>query len=277
MNQKKKIGLCVGIPVGVIALALAAYFLFYPLIMIGQGNYAVYVNMYGVSEYEYEGDWFSPMESYAFSGCESLEHVTINGYVTDSNKTYRQFFCCSNLKTVTFGDGVWMQHVSNGMFTGCYNLESIVLPDMVSEIRWGAFDGCSKLTEMKLPEDLNRIEDYAFHNCIGIKEIDVPDKTVSIGSDAFSGCTSLEKVTIPKSVTLIDFNAFANCPNLETIRYEGTMAQWSMIGDNDLSGKRNLLGGELNGETSTTGAVLIVCTDGLLAIEPGMKRAVRIN
>lgn len=163
MNQKKKIGLCVGIPVGVIALALAAYFLFYPLIMIGQGNYAVYVNMYGITEYEIDGTETLPPR--AFYGCESLERVTLNGYINGDNFEGMEFYACTNLSSVTFGEDAHMDVVSQRMFTGCRWLQSVELPNTVRQIRIGAFDGCERLLRLRIPKTVKQIDTDAFNDC----------------------------------------------------------------------------------------------------------------
>ena len=74
------------------------------------------------------------------------------------------------------------------MFHGCHSLESIVIPDSVTEIRYGAF-----------------------FNCKSLKNIVIPNSVTDIGSSAFWGCASLRSITLPDSITYIGDRAFSNC------------------------------------------------------------------
>ena len=44
------------------------------------------------------------------------------------------------------------------MFSGCGRLNSIVIPDGVTEIGEAAFSGCGRLTEINLPAGMTTIE-----------------------------------------------------------------------------------------------------------------------
>lgn len=60
----------------------------------------------------------------------------------------------------------------------------------------------------------------------------IPDGVTEIAANVFDGCKNLESVTIPASVKTIKNLTFINCENIKTLRYKGTLAQWTEM-DND--------------------------------------------
>ena len=78
---------------------------------------------------------------FAFSGCKSLESVTVPRYVTYIS--YAAFRGCTSLTDVTIANGVRI--IGEGAFKGCKSLENVVVPRTVTEIGNGAFAGCKNL------------------------------------------------------------------------------------------------------------------------------------
>ena len=70
--------------------------------------------------------------------------------------------------------------MSEGIFSGCTNLSSILLPNKCYYIPQNAFWGCSSLSSFTISSNVT-----------------------AIGSSAFSGCSSLTTITIPASVTTL--------------------------------------------------------------------------
>lgn len=66
-----------------------------------------------------------------------------------------------------------------------------------------------------------------------IEEITIPEGIEEIGSSAFCQNESLLKVNFPKSLYYIDRAAFYECVNLSEINYNGTIAEWKRIGQED--------------------------------------------
>ena len=106
-------------------------------------------------------------------------------------------------------NGVTVKSISapeykHSVFTDCYNLKSIILPDTITYIETDAFQNCRSLTEIILPKELK-----------------------TIGTGAFNGCLGLTSIRIPSSVTTIHVYSgttweppFENCPNLTSIVLE---------------------------------------------------------
>lgn len=134
-----------------------------------------------------------------------------------------------------------------GVFRGCIELSSIILPNTLRKIGNGAFYGCSKLKLINIPNNVEFIGDGAFGNCYNLKtfsgkyaedngkslivgdilcsfaagsgetEYTIPNKVSTIGSSAFSGCKSLQYIHIHNQVKEIMSSAFRNCSNLMAV------------------------------------------------------------
>ena len=81
-----------------------------------------------------------------------------------------------------------------------------------------------------------------------LSEFAFPSGTTSIQN---IGGLPLQKVSIPVTVTKIEWGAFQDCSQLTEIHYEGTVAQWYMVGKNWFW-------------DAGTGEYTVYCTDGTL-------------
>ncbi len=100
------------------------------------------------------------------------------------------------------------------------NLESVVLPDSITDIREYAFYSCYKLAQINIPKNLEVINTNTFYSCKSLRSISLPDALTSIESEAFSFCSSLESITIPKTVTNIGERALYGCSSISSIVVE---------------------------------------------------------
>ena len=96
-----------------------------------------------------------------------------------------------------------------GVFKDCYLLESVTIPNSVTEIGSEAFSGCGKLKSVKLPESLKTIESFLFNDCESLASIVIPDSVTTIESRAFEDCEKLESVSIGSGVRYIGSEAFS--------------------------------------------------------------------
>ncbi len=162
----------------------------------------------------------------AFGGCTSLESITIPGSVTTIEGD--PFRGCSNLTSITVSrnnlcyssiDGVLFN--SDRSEISCFPAgkceDTYNIPDSVTSIGMGAFAECTSLKNITIPDSVTSIGMSAFAECTSLKNITIPNSVTDIGASAFFGCTSLKDVTIPNSVTTIDSWTFAECYNMQNI------------------------------------------------------------
>ena len=103
-------------------------------------------------------------------------------------------------------------------FAYCNNLESIIIPDTVTEMGSGVFEACRNLKKVVLSNALTVVPSYAFENCENLESIYMPDSVTEIGEYAFYQCAALEKVAFSESLTTIGEMAFGECSKISSIR-----------------------------------------------------------
>ncbi len=108
------------------------------------------------------------------------------------------------------------------------NGASFDIPDTVVKIDSEAFDG-SKLESIHIPDSVTEIKIEAFRRCEKLETIKLPNKLTTIYSFTFDYCTNLKTVVIPSNIKRIEFGAFPLCYKLADIYYTGTEEQWNAI------------------------------------------------
>lgn len=122
-------------------------------------------------------------------------------------------------------------------FQGCDQLEEIIIPEGVTEIRDYSFQGCKSLAKAVLPSTLEKIGDSAFSGCNKLSDIDIPAKVSTIGNTAFYDCELIKRVVVPTNVKVIEHETFEYCLSLsELVLPEGLEA----IGGRAFQGCENL-------------------------------------
>lgn len=87
----------------------------------------------------------------------------------------------------------------------------------VSAIGESAFAGCLTIQTLTVPEGITEIGDYAFECCEYLTQATLPASLRTLGKGAFSGNVMLETVTIPEGITSICDGAFFYCKHLGEI------------------------------------------------------------
>ena len=119
--------------------------------------------------------------------------------------------------TITGGD-----RIPNGAFYGFRDVDTIIIPDSVTELGRGSFGKCESLTENVMTDNIVSVGNSAFADCTGIKKAVFGEKLTTIGDSAFAGCTGLTEVTVPETVLSLGSNAFSGCSSLRTAEIKGS-------------------------------------------------------
>jgi len=121
-----------------------------------------------------------------------------------------------------------VKRIGDSAFSMC-NLDSIVIPDSVTELGEAAFLMSQKATTVKLSKNLKVIPNGAFQMCPAINNVVIPEGVTTIESGAFTYCNALKTITFPSTLRKINSYAFnySDCmTKLDTVYYRGTSDGW---------------------------------------------------
>ena len=107
--------------------------------------------------------------------------------------------------------------IGTNAFSGCDYIQTVKLPDSLTELPGSVFYNKDYLTSVDLGNGIKSIGDSAFFSCSSLTSVTIGNSVTSIGSGAFNGCNSLESIELPYSVRTIDSSAFSNCKSLTSI------------------------------------------------------------
>ncbi len=105
------------------------------------------------------------------------------------------------ITTVVFEEGSVCESIGNFAFYGCSNLTSVTIGNGVTSIGEYAFAYCSSLTSIVIPDRVTFIGNSAFYNCSGLTRVTIGSGVTSIGSYAFNGCSGLTSITFRDTST----------------------------------------------------------------------------
>lgn len=129
------------------------------------------------------------------------------------------FYEGTAVETVVVPDGV--TELGENAFYYCTKLKTVVLPDSLTTLGDKTFSWCSSLEEVTIPEQVTEIPAYCFNECTALRAVHLPDGITSVGARAFSGCAALETLHFGDAVESIGDYAFRACPLLTTVRLPG--------------------------------------------------------
>ncbi len=97
------------------------------------------------------------------------------------------------------------------------------------EIGEDVFSSCYSLKTIELPQSLQKIGGRAFADCFSLTEITLPEGLHIIGEEAFYGCQFLKEINLPAGLSAIGNKAFANCPSLTEFHMDGENPLYSLL------------------------------------------------
>ena len=102
-------------------------------------------------------------------------------------------------------------------FAGCDALQFVHLPKELKSVEPGIFLGCLSLEKVEMSDTIKAFSESMFECCASLKDIPFRNGILELPRNVFSECVSLKSATIPKSVAVIRSGAFGYCDSLETV------------------------------------------------------------
>ncbi len=152
--------------------------------------------------------------SYAFAGCENIREI-----ILPDNMTAIPYgaFANSYIETMTVPENV--TEIGEEAFAACQRLKTITLPSGIKKIGGYAFYYCTALQSFALPASVTEIGEYAFNYAKGLTDVTISTNVTSIGTYAFA-YSSIQTLTIADnrvSDLTVGQSAFAYCKSLTTV------------------------------------------------------------
>ena len=140
----------------------------------------------------YYNSTFSPAQDEGFLNTSSIKKVVFNGSYVPANICYGcsaltdieilsnvksirgyAFANCSNLINVSFDIEALTMNVGDdrNQFKNCTSLETIVLPEGLTDLHHYTFEGCTNLKNITIPSTLNCLGDRPFWSCNSLKNV----------------------------------------------------------------------------------------------------------
>lgn len=173
----------------------------------------------------------SSIKKAAFEGTEMLTEISL----PDNIRLIEKYaFYDSGIKNIHLPEN--LEQIGNYAFA-MSNLESITVPDKVAELGVKIFSGCYKLTEVVLPELITAIPDEAFLACHKLKTVHVSGIS-TVGDNAFFHCkalkvfdfsqikklggmsfaeTGIREAIFSNKLTKLQVSSFCDCKDLQSI------------------------------------------------------------
>ena len=149
----------------------------------------------------YVPDGVTALNGAIFSANADVTTVVISDTVTD--------FGASSVSETNASSGAFKDSA----------VETVVLPEGMTEIPAAAFNGAKKLKSVNIPASVETIGVNAFRQT-AIETLTVPATVETIEYGAFRDMTALTTVTIDGDVHIPNY-AFRGCPNLRTVYING--------------------------------------------------------
>ncbi len=154
-----------------------------------------------------------------------------NGTITDCDKTVTSATIPEEI------DGIAVTKMGTDAFAYCSALESVVIPETITEIPSRAFTWCDALTDVEIPSCVTKIGNYAFAYCQALTAFTIPDSVTTLGENVFASCALLSDLKFSENLTAVGKFAFMDCDSLKSMEFpEGLLK----IGDFVLLGCEKL-------------------------------------
>ncbi len=179
---------------------------------------------------------------------EENDKITITGYSGDEKSIVipeeidgkavtsigsKAFELCK-MESVTLPESI--TDIGSYAFRYCANLTEVKINGKITDIKIGTFNYCSSLSNFDIPKSVETIEENAFGKTALI-EVTLPDSVKSIGKFSYFGCEKLKTFTSGKGLNVLYGSCFASCISLENVTLNEGL---ETLGENCFSGCSSL-------------------------------------
>ncbi len=170
----------------------------------------------------------------AFAACDGITGISVAtanaNYTSQEGVLYDKAIttliaCPGAIESVVIPDTV--TNIGNSAFYKSAALKNVTIPESVTNIGSSAFGYCYKLSSVSIPGSVKDIRSFAFFACITLADLTIGDGVERIWNNAFADCRNLENVTIPQSVRTIGLGAFMECDSLTSVIILGALDSYS--------------------------------------------------
>lgn len=142
----------------------------------------------------------------AFQGCTSLTFMDFPASITNVGTS--AFTSCSKMVRVRFMPGSENVAMGDSIFTQCWALGDVTLPQKMDRIGSNMFHSCKGITKIYIPENIQEIGELPFTECIALKTISFggsKEKWNSIGGQFVN-------TTLQSTGTIVEYNVSFDDP-----------------------------------------------------------------
>lgn len=110
--------------------------------------------------------------------------------------------------------------INTSLFRNNSKIETVTLPNTITEIGSEMFYNCYNLREIIIPEGVETIGNNAFYNCSSLESVELPDSVRTINYQAFYGCRAMASFRMSNNIEYVGENVFGDCQMLTFNYYE---------------------------------------------------------
>lgn len=150
--------------------------------------------------------------SYMANSSRTLLTLDISS-ASNTTLPVQAFINWTALETLRLPD--FLTEIPYQMAYACENLKAIAIPSYVAVIGDDAFRGCGKLSSIDFADSQNlySIGQYAFAECLDLLSVEVPEGVQTLGAYAFRN-TGLVQLRLPSTLYVIGDYTFYSCSHL---------------------------------------------------------------
>lgn len=165
----------------------------------------------------------SYLDNMPLFGNSSLTYLYIGrniNYTAGEKYGYSPFYNQSFLTDVRFSQSGTVFYCKDYLLYKVNNCKTLTLPESLTSIGNWTFRGMAALESIVIPNAVTEMGTYAFADDTSLKSAKLSTSCPWLKEGLFSECNTLQSITIPSVVTKMDGYMFTNCKSLTSATFE---------------------------------------------------------